>query len=320
MEVDYNTNKEKWNNFIKQEHSRFLQSYEWQELNEQEGKKVFRLTLKKDKQIQSTALLIKKRIILNYNYLYCPHGPIIKNIGEEPVKKIFKELFSLGKKEKCIFIRFEPFFKISDFRFKIHKTIDVQPSKSLILDLSQSEEELLKAMRQKTRYNIRLAERKGVKIIEGKPEHFEQFWQIMRETIARDKFRLHEKKHYQKLLTINPNVIKLFLAEYKSKIIAANIVSFFGDTATYIHGASANMHRNVMAPYALQWQVIKLAKKKAFKYYDFYGIDENKWPGVTRFKLGFGGKKINYPGTFDLIVNTKMYFVYKLLRKIKRFI
>ena len=95
---------------------------------------------------------------------------------------------------------------------------------------------------------------------------------------------------------------------------------------SYVHGASANEFRNVMAPYALQWEVIKLAKQKNCKYYDFNGIDEKKWPGVTRFKMGFarfesarqGGEVVEYPGTFDMVFDNLWYNVYKLIRRIRR--
>jgi lipid II:glycine glycyltransferase (peptidoglycan interpeptide bridge formation enzyme) len=85
-----------------------------------------------------------------------------------------------------------------------------------------------------------------------------------------------------------------------------------------MHGASASKYRNVMAPYLLQWHAIKLAKNLGYKYYDFYGVDEDKWPGVTRFKKGFGGREVNYPGTFDLIFNRRWYSVYRMVRKARR--
>jgi lipid II:glycine glycyltransferase (peptidoglycan interpeptide bridge formation enzyme) len=112
--------------------------------------------------------------------------------------------------------------------------------------------------------------------------------------------------------------IKLFLAKHDGKVIAGNIVAFFGDTVTYMHGASSNEFRNLMAPYALQWHCIKLAKQSGYKYYDFYGISDDKWPGVTRFKRGFGGKELEYPGTWDAVFDGVKYKIYGLLRKIRR--
>ena len=171
-------------------------------------------------------------------------------------------------------------------------------------------------MHQKTRYNIRLAEKKGVEIVLGKAKDLKIFWQILNQTGKRDNFNLHGKKHYEEMLKING--IELFLAKYNNEIIAANIVSFFGDTVVYLHGASADKYRNVMAPYALQWHIIKLAQSRGFKYYDFYGIDEKKWPGVTRFKKGFDGDIVQHSGTYDFIFKSSCYKLYKLLRNIRR--
>ena len=116
----------------------------------------------------------------------------------------------------------------------------------------------------------------------------------------------------------NKLYLKLFLAEYQKEIIAGGIFAFFGQAVTYLHGASANQYRNVMAPHLLQWHLISLAKKLGYRHYDFFGINEVKWPGVTRFKKGFGGRVVEYPGTFDLIFQPAWYNFYKTGRRIRR--
>jgi len=202
--------------------------------------------------------------------------------------------------------------------FQLFKTIDVQPSKTLILDLTKSEDELLQAMHQKTRYNIRLAEKKGVKIMEVGANRFEEFWQLLVSSGDRDKFNLHGRSYYQAMLKLANDFVKLFFAEYQGKPLAGSLVTFFGDSATYIHGGSSDKNREIMAPYALHWQIIKQAKQLGYKYYDFHGVDAAKWPGVTRFKMGFGGQVINYPGTFDLVYDTGWYNIYKMVRRVRR--
>jgi peptidoglycan pentaglycine glycine transferase (the first glycine) len=336
MKLVYFKNREQVDGFISQsKHSQFLQSWGWGEFQEKIGNKVFRIGIEENGKILSISTLIKKALPLGKCYFYCPRGPVINfqfppqfggqaisNFKTNPMEIyeiIFKEINKIAIKEKVIFLRFEPTeFKVESFKFKVERTIDVQPSKTLILDLSKAEEELLKNMHQKTRYNIRLAEKKEVKIIVGEEKNFEIFWKIMEETNKRDGFRLHSKNYYKKMLKLG--FIKLYLAEYQGKVIAGNIISFYGDTVTYIHGASSNEYRNIMAPYLLQWQAIKLAKKQGYLYYDFYGIDEKKWPGVTRFKKGFGGEEVRYLGTYDLVFNEIWYNIYKLLRKIRRIV
>jgi len=366
-----------------QAHSQFLQSWEWGEFQEKMGSQVIRIGIENGKGMIAAATLIKKALPLGRSYFYCPRGPIMnfefsisnfESILNDEISKgnkifdlLVDEIYRIAKKEKVIFFRFEPSFKIQNHglseaegsKIKIIKTIDIQPSKTTILGLTKSEEELLKGMHQKTRYNIRLAEKRGVTIREGSSNDFEEFWNLMSETKERDGFRLHGKEYYWKMMEIcdqgavisertNNNTgspitsfnssktclaleprrtrradhrlpeIKMFLAEYNGKIIAANIVGFFGDTVTYMHGASSNEYRNVMAPYLIQWEVIKQAKKMGYKHYDFYGIDEKKWPGVTRFKKGFGGFEKEYPGTFDMIFNGKWYNIYRFIRSIRR--
>ncbi|MFH1822429.1 MAG: peptidoglycan bridge formation glycyltransferase FemA/FemB family protein, partial [Patescibacteria group bacterium] len=295
----------------------------WGEFQEQVGNKIIRLGVEENGEILAAATLIKKTLPMGKSYFYCPRSPIgqtARQLDTRQLEFLFNEVEKIAKKENAIFLRFEPGIKfpISNFQFPIFHTIDVQPSKTLVLDLSKVEDELLKNMHQKTRYNIRLAEKKGVKIEEAQNVaiYFEEFWKLMRETVERDNFRLHGKDYYKKMLELD--FIKLYLAEYEGKIIAGNIMAFFGDTVTYLHGASSNQYRNVMAPYLLQWHCLKLAKEMGYKYYDFSGIDEKKWPGVTRFKKGFGGQEIKYPGTFDLVFENGWYSVYKMVRKARR--
>ncbi|MEA3449897.1 MAG: peptidoglycan bridge formation glycyltransferase FemA/FemB family protein [Patescibacteria group bacterium] len=302
-----------------QKRSQFLQSWEWGEFQERTGKKVIRLGFEDDDKLFFAFTLIKNNLPLGMNYFYSPRVGV-ESLNKEQVELVFKEIKKIAKKEKILFFRLDLNknlkFKILNFKFK--KTIHVQPEKTLILNISRSGEELLQSMHKKTRYNIRLAEKKGVTVRQASEADFNVWWNIMKETKERDNFRLYSKEHYKKMLKIN--IIKLYIAEFQEKIIAGNIIASFGDMATYVHGASSNKYRNVMAPYLLQWEAIKIAKEQGCKCYDFYGIDEDKWPGVTRFKQGFSGEEIIYPGTFDLIYYDFYYNLYQLLRKIRRMV
>lgn len=320
-------NKEQLNNFSSQQkHSQFLQSYEWGEF---QGN-VLQYGLEDKGEIIFAMSVFEKKLPMRKKYFYSPRIGI-KFLSEEQLAFLFEGINETFKKKKAIFWRFEPRSQLQSARgvkiknyesylpvgtVKIKKTIDVQASQTSILDISKSENEILKAMHSKTRYNIRLSNRKGVKVRVGNKKDFDKFWKIMNETKERDGFRLHAREYYVKMLEID--FIELIIAELEGKIIAANIVSYFGDMASYLHGSSSDKHRNVMAPYAIQWYTIKRAKKKSCKYYDFNGIDENKWPGVTRFKRGFAGEDIVYPGAFDIIFDNNCYKKYQLLRKIRR--
>ncbi|MDO8592699.1 MAG: peptidoglycan bridge formation glycyltransferase FemA/FemB family protein [bacterium] len=331
------TDKKQLNDFAGAlEHAQFLQSWQWGEFQQQVSGQVWRVGVEAGGRLIASAKLVKKQLPMGKSYFYCGRGPIVNfqfsifnfQLNQEEKNKkqaeilnfLFEEIKKLAGREGVMFLRFEPVFnfEFSALNFQLSKTIDVQPSKTLILDLTKSEDELLAAMHQKTRYNIRLAEKKDVKIVEAGAERFEEFWQLLTATGDRDEFNLHGRGYYQAMLKMDKNFVKLFFAEYQGKPLACSLVIFFHDTATYVHGGSSNENRELMAPYALQWQTIKLAKRLGHKFYDFHGIDEVKWPGVTRFKLGFSGQAVNYPGTFDLIFDSSWYSIYKMVRKVRR--
>lgn len=325
MQIINLDNKEQLNSFIaSQKHSQFLQAWQWGEFHKIVSGDVHRFGVEDGGELIGAATVIKKNLPMNKYYFYLPRGPIILcDIGEDNCKLAVNLLFSkikdLSELEGAMFLRFDPIFDINHLEnTAFEKTIDVQPSRTIILDISKTEKELLKSMHQKTRYNIGLAEKKGVKIIESGKEYFEEFWRLMSETSDRDDFSLHGINYYQEMINTDNDFIKLFFAEYHNKFLAAAIIAFFGDTATYLHGASSSEDRNLMAPYLLQWECIKAAKNAGINYYDFHGVDDKKWPGVSRFKSGFGGKVKNYSGTFDLTFDQAWYSIYKMVRKVRR--
>jgi len=309
--------KEQWDQFIIKNNGSFLQSWLWGEFQESLGRQVWRI--EKD---NLKALVIRYNLPLGKNYLYCPRGPI------GPIETFLEKVKEIGQKEKSIFFKIEPDRDcpldtvleattvpkgLSLFR----SSKQIQPQKTLVLDISKPEEELLSQIHSKTRYNIRLAQKKGV-TIEESSEKIDDFLRLSKETAKRDRFHLHPQGYYQKMLEVlgQEGMIKLFLAKCKNQIVAANLVCFFGQTATYLHGASDYNSRQLMAPHLLQWHAICQAKQLGLKYYDFRGIDEKKWPGVTRFKKGFAGQEITFPGAFDLVFDKLWYFMYKIARKV----
>ncbi|MCK5084488.1 MAG: peptidoglycan bridge formation glycyltransferase FemA/FemB family protein [Candidatus Pacebacteria bacterium] len=310
----------------------------------------------------SMALIVKYDLPFGWSYLYCPRGPVINESGIRNLSNLagrhesrmcsmlFSEIKKTAKKEKSLFLKIDsPVETNYEYFSKFKKSPnEVQPRDTLMLDLEKPKEDLLKEMKQKTRYNIRLAEKKGTKITNYKlcvdnkkefKEKFERFWELAEETSRRDKFRSHNKDYYWKMLeSLNKEncacdrklLAKLYLAEYNNKVIASNIVLYFGNYCVYLHGASSNECRNVMAPYLLQWQQIIDAKKAGYKKYDFWGINSSQklikskahkvkdsWQGITRFKKGFGGYEKNYIGAYELVFNNIEYTIYKSIKSIK---
>lgn len=297
-------NQEQWDEKVSSDSmSQFLQSWDWGEFQRNLGRKVWYLDL--DGQY---VLVIKMTLPLDKYYLYIPRTKIMIN---QDNLEFLKEL---ALNEKCVFLRIEPVKQdLSKFGFKNYKAI--QPAKTLLLDLAKDEETLLNEMHQKTRYNIRLAAKKGIKIKEGDLSDLGTFYNLISGTYQRKKIHVYNQDYFEKLL-VNLEMAKLYLAEYEDKILCANLVVFYGDTATYLHGGSSEEYKNLMAPYLLQWEIIKKAKQLGLKYYDFWGIEE-RYPGVTRFKKGFAGSEIDYQGTFDLPLNNLWYLLYNLVKKFK---
>jgi len=292
--------------------SEFLQSLEWETIIQAKGGKTLRLGANFITHHPGT-LFIEKPLLGGYHYLYVPRGPLV-SVAE--TAWLVTEITARDK--RLIFIRLEPSTKLEIAGRVIKKTVNQQPAKTLMLDLRLRETKLLAGLHQKTRYNLRLAQKKGVEIKRGQAIDFPEFWRLMTLTGKRDNFRLHARDHYENLL--KSQAVKLYFARYQGQNIAAGLFCFFGNRVTYLHGASDNKFRNVMAPYLLQWTVIQEAQAAGYWYYDFYGIDEKKWPGVTRFKLGFGGTVLEYPGTFDVVLRPGLYWLYSLGRRLRRLI
>ncbi len=202
---------------------------------------------------------------------------------------------------------------------------DMQPKDHFIIDISLGEDELLKNMKSKTRYNIRLAERKGVKVfISRKKEDLRKFFNLVNKTAERKNVSFHSFDHYEKMFESLPeDCIELYLAEYKGKIIAGNIATFYNGVATYLHGGMDGEYRKLMAPFLLQWKMIKDAKEKGCVWYDFGGVfpgsNDNGKSGITRFKMSFSPKMeiFEMVGTYDVVFSPVKYWVYKFLQRVK---
>lgn len=213
-------------------------------------------------------------------------------------------------------------------RHRGYKGQNVQPPDTVMLNLEQTKEEILQAMKPKWRYNIKLALKKQIVVKESTGEDFEIFWNLYQETAKRDAIATHQKEYYQSVFQ-NPlaqketqPLVKLWTAWYQEKPIAAIITVYYTNRATYLYGASSNEHRNLMAPYLLQWSAIQDAKQHGCKWYDLYGIPpddnpEHPMAGLYRFKTGFGGEIRHYVGCIDFPVHIIPYFLFMLAERFR---
>lgn len=326
--------KQHWNDFVrKNKTGSFLQSWQWADFTLKLHDKGWRFLIEDDSGILAAFFIVKKNLKLKQSQLSCPRGPVIKNglnVEEQTqvLKLMEKKITELADREKVMVFQCDPFTtkkslaeKLINLGFNSAPRND-QPKYTLILPLEKDAEELLKQMHQKTRYNIRLAEKKGVKIVIDN-SRLDDFFAILQKTESRQKVKFFSKKYFAEILKLD--FVKLYLAEFKGKIIAANIMVFYNDTATYLFGGTDNEYRKHMAPHLLQWQAILDAKKQGFLKYDFWGAapanvtgHEKKWAGVTRFKQGFAPKidLTKYIGTYEKIYCPFKLKAYRLLQKI----
>lgn len=325
-----------WDNFIfSSPHGSFLQSWAWGEMQRGLGVPFWRLIAEDENKISAVALVLKRELPLGRSWLYVPRGPTFAeaSAGKPDVwQELQKKLSSLAHEQKAIFIRIDPAFAEASagkpaFLGELWRKADheVQPQHTIILDLTKSDEELLAAMHPKTRYNISLAAKKGVTVRWSmQPDDIEKFLAISHDVMKRSDFRYHPSEYYRAMarVLVPDGLMVIELAEYQSQVLAAHLMMFGGETATYVHGASSSRQRQLMAPYLLQWEAMKLARQRGCRQYDLFGVAptdavKHLWAGITRFKEGFGGSRVDYIGAYDLIIESGPYIMFNLARRVR---
>lgn len=291
-----------------------LQSAEWEKFRKETGVKTLR--------VEEQLLTIHKIPNIPFNVGYVPKGPL-------PTKNTIDKFKIAGQKENCIFIQFEP-NALRDSRFKIQSGLKpaahpLFTKYTFILDLTRSEEELLKNMHPKTRYNIRIAQKHDVRILEDNSnEAFEKYLKLTKETTKRQGFFAHSEKYHRLMWeTLKGKVAHLFMATYKGKTLVSWIVFVYGDTLYYPYGASSSEHREVMASNLMMWEVIKWGKKKGLKKFDMWGAlgpnanEKDPWFGFHRFKQGYGPNLVEFVGSYDLVIKPFWYEIYRIVDKLR---
>jgi len=212
-----------------------------------------------------------------------------------------------------------------DFR---KAAMDIQPPSTVVLPLEGDDEQLLKAMKSKTRYNVRLARKRGVVVNEEGLDFLPQWYRLYRQTADRDRIVIHGYAYYRRLLELAQEQrsgqasFRLLAAWHEGELLAGIFVAITGDRATYLYGASSNHKRNLMASYAIQWEAMRLAREAGCRSYDLFGIppsDDRRHPmhGLYRFKTGFGGRIVHRPGSWDLVLKVPAYRLYRLAERLR---
>ncbi len=282
------------------------------------------------------AMVLFRRLPFGLSVAYIPRGPV----GSGDWAAFWPGVDDLCREENAIFLRVEPdiwepvnpdFASVNLPGFTTTQQT-IQPPRTVMVSLAESEEDLLTAMKSKTRYNIRLAERKDVVV---KPsDDVAAFHHMMLTTGERDAFGIHSLSYYQKAydLFAAQGKCALLIASYEEKPLAGLMVFAHEQTAWYLYGASTNEERNRMPTYLLQWEAMRWAKSRGCTRYDLWGVpdlpedaleeqftdrSDGLW-GVYRFKRGFGGEVRRTIGAWDKIYRTALYRLYQIYTRSRR--
>ncbi len=302
-----------------------LQSSEWGEIKRATGWTPRQLFLEKGGHPWVAALILRRQIpFLRAPVLYVPKGPLLAEEGPVCLETALALLEEEARREQAIFIKMDPDIAADDAaalevlrRRTWRRGEDVQFRSTILVDLRADEETLLSRMKPKTRYNIRLAERRGVRVRRGTAADLEVFYELYRETGRRDGFLTRPYSYYRQIWQTFLEVGwgHLLLAEHEGDLLAGLFLLYFGPCAWYMYGASSGHKREHMPNYLLQWEAMRRAKDAGCTTYDFWGAphqlrpDDPLW-GVYRFKAGFGGHLTSHIGAYDFVVRPALYRVF----------
>lgn len=328
----------RFNDFLaKAEKGHVLQSWEWGEIKSRTGWHPWRLVVEDDGEIVAVASVLERKIpVVGIPIFYASRGPVLDWRNAELFDYVLAEIRKLAKKRGAIFLKIDPDVSSSDEKLgnylltKGFRSAEsgkgfegVQPKYVFRLNISPDERTLLANMHQKTRYNIRLAQKKGVSIRRGTREDLPEFYRVLKETTERDQFLVRAYSYFEDLYDslVPVGLGELFIAEYEGKIISGTLAFTIGNKAWYIYGASSNAHRNVMPNYLIQWEMIRWAKSLGCTLYDFRGVpghltEDNPLYGLYRFKKGFNGEYTEFIGEWDLVYRRAIYFLWNHLEPI----
>ena len=335
MRVVVESDAQRWNQALATlPGAHVLQSYEWGETKAQVGWAPRRMLFVDEESHapKAAACLLRRKLPrLPLAVAYVPKGPALDYEHLPMAEVVLAHIEREAQRVQAIFVKIDPDVRVdtqwgADFARLLQRRgwrssrEQIQFRSTLFSDLAPDEETILAGMKSKTRYNIRLAGRRGVTVRAGTLEDLRIFYEMYDETGRRDGFIVRPFEYYRHIWEtfIEASMGHLLLAEVEGEPIAGLILFRFGHTAWYMYGASTNRHRRFMPNHLLQWEAIRWAKLQGCRTYDWWGapdvLDESDpmW-GVYRFKAGFGGEFAPHIGAWDFPVSRFRYWVYAVV-------
>jgi len=299
--------------------SHIVQSQEWGEVKTLLGTKSVMMK-------GGVRFTLHKIPILNKNFGFCPKV--------NPEKIDWQEAGKIGKDNNCVCIRFDvPNSIKGKYTSTFSKHCQKSPKstfakKTVFLDITKSEEDILKNMHPKTRYNIKLAAKKGVVVKEGDEKDLDIFLRLQRETADRQKFYIHKDSYYKTIYSqlLKAHLVHSLIACKDNTPLTAWLLFVYEKVIYYVYGGSSNEHKDLMPSNLIAWETIKLGKRLGCNYFDMWGIADNPdnekdpWYGFTKFKLGFGGEIIEFEDSWDLVINPVFYRLFNFLDIVRWFV
>ncbi|PIP32519.1 hypothetical protein COV53_04605 [Candidatus Gottesmanbacteria bacterium CG11_big_fil_rev_8_21_14_0_20_37_11] len=321
------TDKKIWEAYITQYSPNSLfQSWNWGEVAKKlddrtNNTKLWRLGFYLNNKLFGIAQVVKVKAKRGI-YIQVRHGPILSEWSKKNILMVTDYLKKIGCKENAYFIRMNPLISSSEDNKQIFKEIGFidAPIHAMdgelvwVLDLNKKKEEIFSGMRKTTRYLIRKGEKLGVKIFKSQnKEDIDNFLILYKKTATRHHFIPHKGIKEEFVTFLKDKQIILFRGYYNNRLLSAALILFYNKQAIYHH--SASIEQKVPVSYVLQWEVIKEVMNRGISIYNFWGIapEDNlhhPWVGLSMFKKGFGGRKVEYLHTKDFILSPKYYFTY----------
>lgn len=353
MSFKFITDPTEWNSALAALPARHvLQSWEWGQFKSRWGWLPRYLLFEESGQPQAAALILRRSVGRFLNILYVPKGPALDYTDAALTDRVLNQLASIAKQDRSIFIKIDPDLEAANRSILLDRRAAWRPSReqiqfrnTVLIDLTPTEEQLLAAMKPKTRYNVRLAQKKGVVIRAGTATDLELLYSMYAETSQRDSFLIRPLNYYRDawgsfiphlpppLPATQSNLLDQYsvhrpergnvseamplIAEVKGQAVAALIVFRFADRAWYMYGMSRNVHRELMPNHLLQWQAMQWAKSRGCTVYDLWGAPDelnerdSMW-GVYKFKEGLGGKFAEHVGAYDFVASRFWYWIYSV--------
>ncbi|MGQ9681564.1 MAG: lipid II:glycine glycyltransferase FemX [Anaerolineae bacterium] len=320
---------QEWDAFVSASpHGHLLQSWGWGELKGRFGWQPLRLAVRNGGSLQAAAQALVRP--LPYRSLaYVPRGPACDPCDTATLRLLFQGLHQAARRRGAIALKVEPpaldgpQAPVPWLNLGFRPTPQtIQPRRTMMVDLEPDEDQILARMKNKWRYNVRLAARKDISVRQGGPADLPAFHRLMLETGRRDGFGVHAQAYYQAALELfRPGEqVALLIAEYRGEPLAALMALACGETAIYMFGASSDRERQRMPNHLLQWEAMRWAKARGCRRYDLWGIPDVDpdspsagLAGVERFKAGFGGEPVRFAGAFDYVYAPLVYWAFNRL-------